>query len=442
MSEDDKKGGKSNKRVLFVSGELIAGAIALNLKEEGCDVKLFIEHPKQQKCLDGFIEKTKDWKKELDWVGKEGLIIFDDVGYGKEQDSLRKNGYRVVGGSEGGDKLEQDRAFGQKILASVGMQQVPTYNFSTCKEAIEFIESHPNLWVLKQNAHQSALTYVGILDDGKDVIGLLRNYEYKGVKNVSLQKKINGIEISINRYFNGQDWVGPSEITIEHKSLFNDNIGPKTGEMGNLMWYDDNEGNFFQETLARLKPFLKENDFRGDIDINCLVDKDKVYPIEITSRFGCPITYSQSVMHLSPWYEFLCAVAEGKSYDLKHKNGYCIALTLALPPFPYEGSIASEYLSNDLEIFYKEKLTEKEIPNLHFESVVKKHYNETEQFFVSDSIGYLMFVTGYGKSVKQARKNVYSLAEKIIIPRIFYRTDIGMSFINSDAKRLKEWKWI
>ena len=442
MPKGEKKVNKLNKRVLFVSGELIVGGIALKLKGEGCDVKLYIENPKQKKCLDGFVEKTKNWKKELDWVGKDGLIIFDDVGYGTEQDSLRKSGYSVVGGSEGGDRLEQDRSFGQKVLAGVGMQKVPTYNFTTCAEAIQFIESHPNAWVLKQNAHQSALTYVGVMDDGKDVIGLLRNYESKGVKNISLQEKINGIEVSINRYFNGHDWVGPSEITIEHKSLFNDNIGPKTGEMGNLMWYDDNEGRFFQETLARLKPFLKENDFRGDIDINCLIDKDRVFPIEITSRFGCPITYSQSVMHLSPWYEFLSAVAQGRDYKLKHRNGYCIALTLALPPFPYEGSIASEYLSNGLEIFYKEKLSDKETKNLHFESVIKKCYDKLERFFVSKSIGYLMFVTGYGKSVQQARKNVYSLTEKIIVPRVFYRTDIGMSFINSDAKILKEWKWI
>lgn len=52
-------------RVLFVSGELIAGDLAYRLKLEGCEVKLFIEHPEQKRCLDGFVEKTDDWKKEL-----------------------------------------------------------------------------------------------------------------------------------------------------------------------------------------------------------------------------------------------------------------------------------------------------------------------------------------------------------------------------------------
>ena len=430
------------KRVLFVSGELIAGALVVKLKEEGCDVKLYVDHPEQQQCLRGFVKKIKNWKKELSWVGKEGLIVFDDVGYGEEQDALRKKGYRVVGGSAGGDRLEQDREFGQKILAGVGMQRAPAFNFETCKEAINFIKSRPSYWVLKQNAHQSALTYVGLLRDGSDVISLLENYAKKGVKNISLQKKIIGVELSINRYFNGHNWVGPSELTIEHKSLFNDNIGPKTGEMGNLMWYDDNEGKFFQETLARLKPFLQETNFRGDIDINCLVNEKGVFPIEVTSRFGCPITYSQDVMHLFPWYEFLSAIAEGKNYDFKHREGYCIALTVGLPPFPYEGTIAPEYLSSGLEIFFDGQLTKEEINNLHFESVIKKKVDGKNRLFVSKSMGYLMFITGYGETVQKSRETLYSLAKNVIIPRMFYRTDIGISFINSDKEKLEKWDWI
>jgi len=76
------------------------------------------------------------------------------------------------------------------------------------------------------------------MQNGKDVIGLLENYLKKDVKNISLQKKISGIELSINRYFNGHDWVGPSELTIEHKSLFNDNIGPQNRRNGksDVVW--------------------------------------------------------------------------------------------------------------------------------------------------------------------------------------------------------------
>lgn len=428
-------------RVLFISGELIAGDLAYRLKLEGCEVRLFIDHAEQQQCLDGLVDKTDDWKKELSWVGKDGLIVFDDVGYGKIQDDLRKDGYRVVGGSEGGDKLELNRRFAQDLLSSVGMQTVPILDFHTPEEASSYVEEHRGRWVVKQNNHQSALNYVGSLDDGRDVMSVLEIYKRNGIKDLTLQQRLDGIEVSINRYFNGSDWVGPCEITLEHKSLFNDNLGPKTGEMGNLMWYDDDCGKLFEETIGRLKPYLQKTNFRGDIDINSFISEKGVFPIEATSRFGCPITHSQSAMHISPWYEFLGAVADGKTYTLNHRTGYCIALTLALPPFPYEGVIAKEFSSEGFKLFFSEKLTEEEEKNIHFEGILLDR-SKAEEYCVSHSIGYTMFVTGYGADVESARKQVYALAKKVIIPKIFYRTDIGASFINSDQDKLKAWGWI
>lgn len=429
-------------RVLFVSGELIAGDLAYRLKLEGCEVKLFIEHPEQQYCLDGFVEKTDDWKKELTWVEKDGLIVFDDVGYGKIQDDLRKEGYRVVGGSEGGDKLEQDREFGQEILSQLGMQTVPIVNFSTPKEAAIYVQKHPGKWVVKQNNHQSALNYVGELEDGRDVLSILEIYERNGVRNLTLQERIEGIEMSIACYFNGNDWVGPCEMSIEHKGLFNENLGPKTGEMGNLMWYNDANGRLFEETIGRLKPYLQETNFRGDIAINSFISEKGVFPIEATSRFGCPVTHSQSAMHISPWHEFLGAVADGKSYELKYREGYCIALTLALPPFPYEGSLAQEYSSEGLEIFFRDELTTEEKRNLHYEAVALNNNGGAERYFVTHSIGYTVFVTGTGNDVADARNAVRSLAKKIVIPKVFYRTDIGVSFMNTDRDKLQKWGWI
>lgn len=399
-------------RVLFISGELIAGDLAVRFQNEGCEVKLFVYHPEQKQCLRGLVEQVDDWKKELDWVGKEGLIVFDDVGYGEIQDALRKDGYRVVGGSAGGDRLEMDRGFAQKLLEELGMTTVPNFDFKTPEEAMEFIRSNPKAWVVKQNTHQSALNYVGTLEDGRDALSILETYAKNGVQNITLQERIQGVEVSINRYFNGQDWVGPSEITIEHKSLFNDNIGPKTGEMGNLMWYDESDGRFFDETIARLKPYLQEVNFRGDIDINCFIQEDKVYPIEVTARFGCPITHSQSVMHLSPWFEFLGAVADGDSYELEHRSGYCIALTMALPPFPYEGTLAREYSSEGLEVFFSEQLTSDESNRLHFEAIERRKDGIMDRYFVTHSIGYTVFVTGYGETVEEAQQSVYALAKK------------------------------
>lgn len=222
-------------RILFISGELIAGDLPYRLSGEGCDIKLYIENPDQQECQTGFVQKIDDWRGELDWVGKTGLIVFDDVGFGAIQDQLRRDGFRVFGGSAGGDRLELDREFAQRKFADLGLEVLPTFKFEHPADAARHIRtSAPCRWVVKQNNHDSALCYVGELDDGSDAIGVLESYQQCGIRDITLQMAADGIELGVARYFNGLDWAGPVELSIEHKALCDGDIGPKTGEMGSL----------------------------------------------------------------------------------------------------------------------------------------------------------------------------------------------------------------
>ncbi|MBF0459629.1 MAG: hypothetical protein HQK99_17210 [Nitrospirae bacterium] len=166
--------------ILFVSKELIAADLSYQLKKEGCNVKLFIETNDDKDCFNGMVNKTEDWTKELKWVGKNGLIVFDDVGYGEIKDNLRKEGYLVVGSSGDGDSLELDREYGQDVLKSCGV--IVNADFETklftIRSAMSYIKKHKGVWVLKKNNnHDDALTYVGSAKDGSDVISILKNYK-------------------------------------------------------------------------------------------------------------------------------------------------------------------------------------------------------------------------------------------------------------------------
>lgn len=430
-------------RVLFISGELIAGDLAYRIKKEGCDVRLYIEDKSRKDCFDGMIDKTDDWRKDLTWVGRDGLIVFDDIGYGRVQDELRKKGYLVVGGSEGGDRLEKNRTYAQKVFASCGMSTVETFDFQSIASAIKHIKRNKGKWVIKQNGHSSMFTYVGEMEDGGDVISVLESYK-KYVKNkdlniISLQRKVEGVEIATGRYFNGRDWVGPIEINIEHKNLCNDEIGPMTGEMGTLIWWDNNENNrLFKETLSKLRPYLQKIGFKGDIDINCIVNEDNIYPLEATARFGCPSTQLHTELLLSPWKDFLMALAKGKHYNLKYKKCFGIVVSVSIPPFPYKAISRDCYLKG-VEVLFKEKLTVDELNRVHFEEVSS---NGKNNYCIAGSNGFILYVTGSGKTVQEARKKAYSLIDKIVIPKMFYRTDIGLKFVERDREVLKNWGYL
>lgn len=431
--------------ILCISKNLSGGDLFYRLKEEGHRVKVFIKEKGQRQNLEGMIEKINDWKKELKWVGKNGLIIFDGTGYGKIQDELRSQGYSVVGGSYGGERLEDVRQYGQKILSVCGIRSMPSATFNCAKSAIDFLRKNRGPWVLKADGHaQKSFNYVGKLASNEDVINILKNYNRhsrKDCASIELQKKIEGVEIGVGRYFNGTDWAGPIEINVEHKDLFNGGLGPKTFEMGTLMWYDDNEKNkLFQETLAKLKNYLRKVNFRGDIDINCIINKNKVYPLELTARFGFPALQLHCEIHKSPWGKFLKAIADGKSYNLQYKKGYGLAVLVATPPFPYEVR-ARKYYPMNISLLFK-NVSQEEMDHIHFEEVSKRKNKERDHFYISSKTGFILHVTGTGKTVEEAREKTYGLIKKIIIPKMFYRTDIGLKFIQEDRKKLIEWGWI
>jgi len=433
-------------RVLFISGELITGDLPYRLSEEGCDVKLFIEHPDQQECQSGFVAKIDDWRSELDWVGRSGLIVFDDVGYGEIQDKLRRDGFRVFGGSAGGDRLELDREYAQQVLADLGLEVLPTLRFEHPADAVRHIRAvAPCRWVVKQNDHDSTLCYVGQFDDGADVADVLESYQMRGIRDISLQMAADGIEIGVARYFNGRDWIGPIELNIEHKALCDGDIGPKTGEMGTLAWYsDERDQPLFEKVLAPLKPYLIENGFRGDIDANCIVNGQRVVPLEFTARLGCPITHIQSALHLTPWREFLGAIADGRQIELDYRRGYGIGLTVAVPPFPYQGLAAGHYSAAGSPVrFRKEPTSDEQRRHYHFESVRREvGADGRHRLQVTNGLGYAAFVTGVGDTVAAAREDVYAAARNLCIPKAIYRTDIGKKFIETDEQELKSWGWI
>lgn len=434
----------SKPKVLFISGELISGDLAYRLQLEGCDVRLFIEDIGQKKCLDGIVRKTKDWRKDLVWVGKDGLVIFDDVGDGETQDSLRKEGYLVVGGGKYGDRLELDREYGQEVFKKSGVSSgdFGIKNF-TLNSAIAFVKKNKGTWVAKHNNHDTALNYVSHLKDGTDMVSMLEHYRsiLGGNRHVALQRKVDGVEIAIGRFFNGKDWVGPSVINFEHKHLCNDDIGPLGGETGTLMWYEDNENHpLFQRTLAKIKMNLQENHYKGYVDINCIVQKDVVYPLEFTCRFGSSTVETQGEIQISPWHELLMALAKGDDYRLKYKKGYCVNVGLTVPPFPYRTTDPN--LVHEDVLLFLEKVTKMEMSHVRFEGVLAKKEDDKIGYYTAGNLGYVLYVTAIDKHVEEARAKVYNIIRKIILPKSFYRTDIGARFINKDRRILEAWGWI
>ena len=64
------------------------------------------------------------------------------------------------------------------------------------------------------------------------------------------------------------------------------------------------------------------------------------------------------------------------------------------------------------------------------------------QLVTAGQIGYVMVVTGRGKTVADARREAYARAEKVVIPNVRYRNDIGAAFEERDHASLVRLGWL
>ncbi|HLD59368.1 MAG TPA: phosphoribosylglycinamide synthetase C domain-containing protein [Candidatus Bilamarchaeaceae archaeon] len=433
---EQKNGSKFEpKKFLFVSIDALISDIAWQTAKEGHQVKYYIQDKDYKDSADGFVEKTEDWKKEIGWAD---IIIFDDVlGQGEKAEKIRKEGKLVIGGTAYTDKLEDERSFGQEQLKKNGVNVLPFYEFTDFNEAIEFVKNNPNRYVIKPSGeaqNRKSLLFVGEEDNGADVIRVLESYNkvLPGViKSFQLQKRISGVEIAVGAFFNGKKFITPININFEHKKLFPGDLGPPTGEMGTTcFWSEPNR--LFTATLQKMETTLASEGYIGYIDLNCIVNANGIYPLEFTSRFGYPTISIQQEGIAIPIGEFLYNLASGEDFVLKTKKGFQIGVRIVVPPFPFKDKIASANAKNSTIIFKKPDFN-----GIHIEDV--KLVNG--EWALAGESGVVLIVVGTGQTMKEAQKQAYHRIRNILIPHMYYRTDIGDRWFE-DSDKLHNWGYL
>lgn len=432
MAQTQNGKNSTGKKFLFVSFEGLIGDLAWAVKKEGNEVKYFIDQKDQRDVCDGFVEKCDEWEKLVDWAD---VIVFDDIGFGAMADKLRKSGKPVVGGSSYTDKLEDDRDFGQEEMKSAGINILPNWTFDNFDSAIKFVKENPGRYVLKPSGkaqNEKELLFVGQDEDGSDVVQVLEHYKKnwsKKIKIFQLQKFAAGVEIAVGAFFNGKDFILPINVNFEHKKMFPGEIGPSTGEMGTSMFFSP-ANEVFRRTLLKMKEKLAASGYVGYTDINCIVNGNGIYPLEFTMRFGFPHISIAMEGVLSPWGEFLHTIASGQNYNLRTKKGFQVGVVIGVPPFPFKDPDAFRKYSEGAHIIFKKE-------NLDGVHLCDVKAIEGDWILAGNS-GYALIMTGSGSTMDEARAQAYNRIKNIMIPNMFYRTDIGVRW-HRDSDRLQTW---
>jgi len=422
-------------KFLFVTNESLSSDLAWQLKKEGHEVKMYCHGQSEKDVGLGFFEKVDEWDSLKDWAD---VMIFDDIGFGTKAEQLRNEGKFVVGGSPYTDKLELDREFGQSELNSVGVDVLPSWNFTSFDEAIDFVGKNPDRYVLKPSGkaqNEKELLFIGQEPDGKDILQVLEHYKAnwsKKIKEFQMQKFAEGVEIAVGTFFNGKDFVMPICVNFEHKRLFPGELGPSTGEMGTSMYWTKNNP-VFDRTLSKMKDKLVASKYVGYIDINCIVNSKGIWPLEFTTRFGYPTISIQMEGTTSDWGPFLNDIARGNETLLKTKKGYQVGVVVAIPPWPFEDEKAFKKYSEGATILFKRQSLE----GIHIGEIKL----EEGDWHIAGNSGYALVVTGSGATMSDAIDKAYQNVRNVMIPSMFYRSDIGQRWTH-DSDKLLSWGYV
>jgi phosphoribosylamine--glycine ligase len=428
-------------RFLGIGHSSDLGDMYLRLRADGHEVRVYSRDLAEHGVLVGFLDYVESWERELSWIreaGGGGVILFETAEHGALQDQLRREGFQVIGGSALGDRLENDRAFGQRALASVGLSTVPTYAFDDFERAIAFVEERPRRYVFKLDGSETSSwrNYVGRSADGSDVVALLRGQRQRlaGVDIHSasfvLMEHVSGVETGIGAYFNGQAFLEPACLDWEHKRLFPGDLGELTGEMGTLLTYR-NADRLFNATLSKLAPLLRESGYVGYINLNTIVNEHGIWPLELTCRFGYPGFAILGALQKDSWATLFARMLQRDELRFETDPGYAVGVVLTVPPFPYRYGYAE--ISRGLPIAFDSQLNDDERARLHFAEVA---LNAGGNLVTSGVQGYLMIATGTGLSVQSAQKSAYALAERVFVPNVRYRMDVGSQFLSHSQELL------
>lgn len=422
-------------RVLGIGDFCELGDMYLRLAREGHEVRVYIGSRDSHQTLQGLVTRTKNWRHELKWVkeaGPDGIIVFETADAGETQDKLRARGFNVIGGGAYGDKLEADREFGQEVLRRVGVKTAPTRPFTSYDAAIAHIRKTGGRYVFKPSGHDSSSmdSYVGELDDGSDVIDFLESQAaVDGASAFILMQHLEGIEVGVGAFFNGQDFLTPACIDFEHKRFFPGNMGELTGEMGTLVSYRGAE-RIFDATLRKVRPLLAASGYCGYINLNTIVNDAGIWPLEFTSRFGYPGYSILSALQADPWGTLLRRVCQRDGTAFATLPGFAVGVVLTIPPYPYV--VTNPPSPTGLRIHFRSALTADEMNQLHYCEVGLK----AGRLITAGVQGQVMVVTGHGASPAAAQQSAYGVAEKVVVANLRYRRDIGDRFIARDRETL------
>lgn len=303
------------------------------LQAAGADVLLYVTQDRAEHVGLGLIPKTENPNPPKGFV-----VIFDDTGFGEEGQDLRARGFSVIGGNPLDQALGRSRRDGIRLMREHNIAVPETKDFRTVVMAMRFLEEEGGAWFVKVDGDLgNASTVDGRAEDILRYLSWLDG-QVPRPRGIELQKSVDGDEISIEGWFDGQKFIEPFNVTVEEKKFQTGDHGPRTGCESCVVFLLNN-AQLPQQTLLKMTETLRQHHYVGPLDLNTVVTEQGPVGLEWTARLG--FDSSHALFHLMaqtrvPLPEQLEAFAHGDLAEWYLQPTPALTLRFTVPPYPNE----------------------------------------------------------------------------------------------------------
>lgn len=416
-------------KILIIDTSQDGVPFAIKAQERGHLVRVF-QPPRTtgefQLAGKGLILQVREWKPHMKWA--DLIILTGNSMYADDLEPYYEKGFPIIGANKRAAALELDRALGDRVLNLVGVKTIPFEVFDSIDEAISHVQKTGQTYVCKSwgGIEDKSLSFVS--KNAADMVFKLQLCKKQGKMKgkLMLQEKMKGVEMAVAAWFGPGGFSENIREVFEEKKFLNEGLGQNTGEMGTTIRYMK-KSKLFDEVLRPCEDYLHGTGYVGNVDVNCMVDGSRAWPLEFTMRFGWPGYNIESALHVGDEAERLYDLLEGKDTLRVREGKVSVGIVMAHGDFPN-----FKWCPEDVAGFPISGVTPAMEPHLWPQWVMldKAPIMKGDKVVVEDTLctaGHIPFtVTGIGDTVEEARCAAYKRAWAIDWPsNRMFRTDIG-----------------
>lgn len=362
---------------------------------------------------DKLVDFARDQEVSLVFIGPEQPLVEG------LSDRLFEAGIRVFAPSQKAAEIEGSKTYAKEVMIKYGIPTAEYRAFHDYAEAKAYLDQCEIPIVIKADG----------LAAGKGVVVAETREQAEGaLKEMLLEDKFGlaSSKIIIEEFLEGEEFsfmalvhdelVIPLDVAQDHKRAFDGDTGPNTGGMGAYSPVPQISKDIQDTAInAILKPAaiaLKEEGrpFTGVLYAGLILTADGPKVIEFNARFGDPETQVLLPRLKSDLVDVVLRLMSGEIVNLSWEEQAMLGVVVAREGYPIKSK-------DGIPLRLPENLGDL---HLYYSGVV---LDGEDQF--TSSGGRIFLLAALGKTIGEAKNNVYDCLNTLDLPGLFHRNDIG-----------------